>query len=33
MGTNGWEAREKLAYLMLDRLIPDIEAYGKAMAP
>jgi hypothetical protein len=31
MNTNGAEAREKLAQLMLERLIPDIEAYASAM--
>lgn len=30
MNTNGAEAREKLAHLMLERLIPDIEAYAAA---
>ncbi|MCS0581794.1 hypothetical protein NX784_09340 [Massilia pinisoli] len=33
MNTNGAEAREKLAQLMLERLIPDIEAYASAMTP
>lgn len=33
MGTNGAQAREKLALLMMEKLVPDIEAYGKAMAP
>lgn len=31
MNTNGAEAREKLAQLMLERLIPNIEAYAFAM--
>jgi hypothetical protein len=30
--TNGAEAREKLAHLMLERLIPDLETYALAMA-
>lgn len=32
LNTNGAEAREKVAQLMLERLIPDIEAYASAMA-
>jgi hypothetical protein len=31
MNTNGAEGREKLAHLMLERLIPDIERYALAM--
>ncbi len=32
MNTNGAQAREKLVHLMLERLIPDIEAYALAVA-
>lgn len=33
MGTTGSEAREKLVLLTMGRVIPDIEAYARAMRP